>query len=208
MAAVDFRKNYVNYHSRTRHLRNPYNESLPVKLYNSYLFKKTSPLEPVTIEILSVIAFSSIKYIYVTLQGKLKITTGRLRRLMGNRRRLKIAAGVTAVVCNRRKDERHGDAGLTFVISGTLDSLEREEAEDLIKRHGGRVTGSVSKKTGKKQNDSGAKRAILLCGTPGIGKTTSAKLVCQELGFQAIEMAKKLMDVAKAEGLQVNEVIS
>ena len=65
-------------------------------------------------------------------------------------------------------------AGLTFVISGTLDrcldfhcnlrlpvlhlecvinyactydSLEREEAEDLIKRHGGRVTTSVSKKT-------------------------------------------------------------
>ncbi|XP_038706721.1 replication factor C subunit 1 isoform X3 [Tripterygium wilfordii] len=38
-------------------------------------------------------------------------------------------------------------AGLTFVISGTLDCLEREEAEDLIKRHGGRVTGSVSKKT-------------------------------------------------------------
>ena len=26
-------------------------------------------------------------------------------------------------------------------------SLEREEAEDLIKRHGGRVTGSISKKT-------------------------------------------------------------
>ncbi|XP_047324594.1 replication factor C subunit 1-like [Impatiens glandulifera] len=38
-------------------------------------------------------------------------------------------------------------AGLTIVISGTLDSLEREEAEDLIKRHGGRVTGSISKKT-------------------------------------------------------------
>ncbi|KAG4980033.1 hypothetical protein JHK84_033609 [Glycine max] len=217
-------------------------------------------------------------------------------------------------------------AGLTFVISGTLDSLEREEAEDLIKRHGGRVTGSVSKKTnyllcdediggrksekakqlgtsfltedglfdmirgskpakapsqedkkpvnkavavasqskvspksqvkvplssrspsnqakpktattvqsslmwtekyrpkdpkdiignqslvlqlrnwlkawnehfldtgnkkqGKKQNDSGLKKAVLLSGTPGIGKTTSATLVCQELGFQAIEVA-------------------
>lgn len=38
-------------------------------------------------------------------------------------------------------------AGLVFVISGTLDSLEREEAEDLIKRHGGRVTSAVSKKT-------------------------------------------------------------
>ncbi|XP_062197215.1 replication factor C subunit 1-like [Phragmites australis] len=38
-------------------------------------------------------------------------------------------------------------SGLTFVISGTLDSLEREEAADLIKRYGGRVTGSISKKT-------------------------------------------------------------
>ena len=28
-----------------------------------------------------------------------------------------------------------------------ISSLEREEAEDLIKRHGGRVTGSISKKT-------------------------------------------------------------
>jgi replication factor C subunit 1 len=33
------------------------------------------------------------------------------------------------------------------VISGTLDSLTREEAADLVKRHGGRVTGSVSGKT-------------------------------------------------------------
>ncbi|CAJ2654799.1 unnamed protein product [Trifolium pratense] len=219
-------------------------------------------------------------------------------------------------------------AGLTFVISGTLDSLEREEAEDLIKRHGGRVTGSVSKKTnyllcdddiggrksekakelgtsfltedglfdmiraskpakapkqeeckkpvnkavavplpspskvplkaetkaslsscslsnkakpekattvqsnltwtekhrpknakdiignqslvsqlrnwlkgwheqfsntggnekGNKQNDPNFKKAVLLSGTPGIGKTTSAKLVCQELGFEAMEV--------------------
>ncbi|XWS57097.1 hypothetical protein CRYUN_Cryun09bG0142200 [Craigia yunnanensis] len=218
-------------------------------------------------------------------------------------------------------------AGLTFVISGTLDSLEREQAEDLIKRYGGRVTGSISKKTnyllcdediggrksskakelgtafltedglfdmirasnhgkshskeeskksavnvaaslpkkspqktevktnlpkspsasvssakqrgqpiqhsiltwtekyrpkvpneitgnqslvsqlhnwlahwneqflgtgskgkGKKQNDPGAKKAVLLSGTPGIGKTTSGKLVSQMLGFQTIEV--------------------
>ncbi|CAN6440012.1 unnamed protein product [Victoria cruziana] len=167
-------------------------------------------------------------------------------------------------------------AGLTFVISGTLDSLEREEAEDLIKRHGGRVTGSISKKTsylladediggrkstkakelghekvteksssspgkgklqtlvkhalpwtekyrpkapndiignqsiikqlhdwllhwdeqhlhsgkskGKKQNDSASKKAVLLSGSPGIGKSTTAKLVSQMLGFEAIEV--------------------
>ncbi|KAL0369469.1 UNVERIFIED_CONTAM: Replication factor C subunit [Sesamum angustifolium] len=236
--------------------------------------------------------------------------------------------------------------GLTFVISGTLDSLEREEAEDLIKRHGGRVTGSVSKKTnyllcdediggrksakakelgtsfltedglfdmirasnkskasaqnskkpvdkvapsppkkspqksgkaehaadivaradvkgltsrassskrkdqstaqtwlpwtekyrpkvpndivgnqslvkqlhdwlvnwneqfrntgkkgkGKKQNDSGAKKAVLLSGTPGIGKTTSAKLVSQMLGFQTIESRKADAKIQKGIG--------
>lgn len=37
--------------------------------------------------------------------------------------------------------------GKTFVISGVLDSLGREEATDYIKRHGGRVTGAVSGKT-------------------------------------------------------------
>ncbi|MDY6876339.1 MAG: NAD-dependent DNA ligase LigA [Chloroflexota bacterium] len=39
-------------------------------------------------------------------------------------------------------------AGLTFVITGTLPSMSREEATRLIERHGGKVTGSVSRKTG------------------------------------------------------------
>jgi DNA ligase (NAD+) len=38
-------------------------------------------------------------------------------------------------------------AGLTFVITGTLPSLSRKEAGDLIESLGGKVTGSVSKKT-------------------------------------------------------------
>jgi DNA ligase (NAD+) len=38
-------------------------------------------------------------------------------------------------------------AGLTFVLTGTLPTLTREAAEDLIKSHGGKVSGSVSKKT-------------------------------------------------------------
>ena len=37
--------------------------------------------------------------------------------------------------------------GLTFVITGILESVEREEAADLIQRYGGKVTQSVSKKT-------------------------------------------------------------
>jgi len=37
--------------------------------------------------------------------------------------------------------------GLTFVITGTLPSLSRDEAADLIRTHGGKVTGSVSKNT-------------------------------------------------------------
>lgn len=38
-------------------------------------------------------------------------------------------------------------AGKTFVITGTLPTRTRPEAESLIKRHGGKVTGSVSKST-------------------------------------------------------------
>ncbi|XP_057584405.1 replication factor C subunit 1 isoform X3 [Hippopotamus amphibius kiboko] len=37
--------------------------------------------------------------------------------------------------------------GLTFVITGVLESIERDEAKSLIERHGGKVTGNVSKKT-------------------------------------------------------------
>ncbi|GIL46547.1 hypothetical protein Vafri_3526 [Volvox africanus] len=53
---------------------------------------------------------------------------------------------------NYRKKEAprgHPDCltGRTFVITGVLDSLMRPDAEDLIKRHGGKVTQNVSGKT-------------------------------------------------------------
>ena len=38
-------------------------------------------------------------------------------------------------------------AGMTFVITGTLPTMSREEAAAFIKSHGGKVTDSVSKKT-------------------------------------------------------------
>ncbi len=37
--------------------------------------------------------------------------------------------------------------GKTFVLTGTLPTLSRKEASDIIQRNGGKVTGSVSKKT-------------------------------------------------------------
>lgn len=38
-------------------------------------------------------------------------------------------------------------AGLTFVLTGTLPTLSRDQASDLIKAYGGKVVSSVSKKT-------------------------------------------------------------
>ena len=38
-------------------------------------------------------------------------------------------------------------AGLTFVVTGTLPTMSRDQARAFIEAHGGKVTGSVSKKT-------------------------------------------------------------
>lgn len=44
-------------------------------------------------------------------------------------------------------DESAPLAGKTFVITGTLPSMSRDEAKTYIEAHGGKVSGSVSKKT-------------------------------------------------------------
>jgi DNA ligase (NAD+) len=51
-----------------------------------------------------------------------------------------LAAEIAAPVSDRL-------AGQTFVLTGTLPTLSREQAEALIKSHGGKISGSVSKKT-------------------------------------------------------------
>ena len=38
-------------------------------------------------------------------------------------------------------------AGLSFVFTGLLDSIGRDEGQELVKRHGGRIVGAPSKKT-------------------------------------------------------------
>jgi DNA ligase (NAD+) len=62
--------------------------------------------------------------------------------------------------------------GLTFVITGTLPTLSREQAKALIEAHGGRVTGSVSSKTD-----------YLLAGERAGGKLSKA----EKLGVQVLD---------------------
>lgn len=62
-------------------------------------------------------------------------------------------------------------SGLTFVLTGTLDDMTRDEAEAMIKAAGGKVTGSVSKKT-----------SYVVAGTQAGSKLTKA----QSLGVPVI----------------------
>jgi DNA ligase (NAD+) len=78
-----------------------------------------------------------------------------------------------------RKDNRF--SGKTFVLTGTLPSMTREEATEIIQMHGGKVSGSVSKKT-----------SYVLAGEDAGSKLTKA----QELGVQIIgeEELKNMVD--------------
>jgi DNA ligase (NAD+) len=73
-------------------------------------------------------------------------------------------------------------AGRTFVISGTLDAMSREEAQTAIELRGGKATSSVSSKT----------TALIVGESPGASKTRKA----EELGVPIIdgEIFQKLLD--------------
>jgi DNA ligase (NAD+) len=80
--------------------------------------------------------------------------------------------------------------GKTFVLTGTLPELSREEATDLIRRAGGKVTGSVSKKTDY----------VVAGDSPG-----SKLAKAQEVGTEILDEAglrKLLGDAAKGGGKQ------
>jgi DNA ligase (NAD+) len=55
------------------------------------------------------------------------------------------AAGLTFIAEKKQKSSKL--EGLTFVLTGTMPGLTREEATARIEEAGGRVSGSVSKKT-------------------------------------------------------------
>jgi len=67
-----------------------------------------------------------------------------------------------------------GIAGKTFVLTGTLPTLGRDEARDMIEKAGGKVSGSVSKKTD-----------YVVAGEEAGSKLTKA----QELGVPVIDEA-------------------
>lgn len=66
--------------------------------------------------------------------------------------KLKTAGVVTALAegTGAENENSAGSAvfeGLTFVLTGTLPTMTRLEATEIIRKHGGKATGSVSKKT-------------------------------------------------------------
>ena len=68
-------------------------------------------------------------------------------------------------------------AGKTFVITGTLPSLKRDEAKKLIEQAGGKVTGSISKKTDYLLLGENAGSKLAKAEKLGINKMSEAELL-------------------------------
>lgn len=83
------------------------------------------------------------------------------------------------------ESEEMGDllAGMTIVVTGTLPTLGRKEAQELIEKNGGKAAGSVSKKT-----------SYVLAGENAGSKLTKA----QDLGIPVISEAEFLEMIQKA----------
>jgi len=88
------------------------------------------------------------------------------------------AAGVNMIQPRRSRAAAHTPlAGMTVVITGSLASLDRRQAQDLVKQLGGKPAGSVSSKTD-----------LVVCGTDAGAKLTKAR----ELGVKIIDEAEFL----------------
>ena len=75
-------------------------------------------------------------------------------------------------------------AGLTFVLTGTLPTLKRDEAKEMIEKRGGKCSGSVSKKT-----------SYVVAGEEAGSKLTKAN----ELGITVLTEEQFLQMIGEAE---------
>ena len=82
-------------------------------------------------------------------------------------------AGVNTEAIKNADDEKYDNRfeGKTFVLTGSLDKYTRDQASEIIEKFGGKVSGSVSKKT-----------SYVLAGEEAGSKLTKA----QDLGVQII----------------------
>ena len=86
------------------------------------------------------------------------------------------------VLCEATGEERGSlFEGLTFVLTGTLPTMTRDEASAIIKANGGKVSGSVSKKT-----------SYVLAGEEAGSKLTKAR----DLGVTVIDESR-FLEMAK-----------
>ena len=91
-----------------------------------------------------------------------------------------VAAGVLTEAVREQGSDTFD--GLTFVLTGTLPTMTRDEASEIIKQNGGKVSSSVSKKT-----------SYVLAGEEAGSKLTKAK----ELGVPIIDEEAFLAMVGK-----------
>ena len=81
-------------------------------------------------------------------------------------------------------------AGMTFVLTGTLPTLTRAQAEEIIRQNGGKATGSVSKKT-----------SVVLAGESAGSKLEKA----QSLGVRIMDEAEFMALVNKNDEGKISE---
>lgn len=94
--------------------------------------------------------------------------------------------------------------GLTFVITGVLESIERDEAKSLIERYGGKVTGNVSKKTnylvmGRDCGQSKCEKVSSV--VPELSRSENVKFVCYCIDFQFLLLKGVLSDMGSDFGV-------
>ncbi len=93
-----------------------------------------------------------------------------------------IESGVNMESFDKAADDRF--AGKTFVLTGTLERFSRDEAGALIEKHGGKTSGSVSKKT-----------SYVVAGEAAGSKLTKA----QELGIPVLSEEEFLAMLGEGE---------